>query len=253
MLRSLKDLIGYPIKATDGDIGKVKDFLFNDETKEVCYLVADTKGWLSTHKVLISPLQLTAPETGFYGKHFPVSLTRKDVENSPLLRNDEPVSLQYEREFARFHNLRPRRPGSSALESLVPPESPLPHAPEEVERHNRKLEAIENSHLRSVDEVIDYRIKSTDHHPVGHIEDLIIETESWTIRHFVVNLRNWLPSRSVLLDIDWLLDFRFGDSEAEVNLTRQQIKESPEFHPEQPVNRQYEKMLYDYYGRPYYW
>ena len=253
MLRSIKDLIGYPLEAKDGTIGKVKDFLFDDETREIRYLVADTKGWLSSHQVLIHPMQLVTPETGFYDKHFPVSLTKKDVEKSPLLRSDEPISKQYEREYARYHNLHPVPPLSDVVEALAPQNDLSIHSPQELATHEQKLAEVENSHLRSVDEVIDYGIRSSDNEEVGHVEDLIMETESWQVHYFVVNTRNWLPGSHVIIDIDWLNDFSWENSSALVGLTKEEIKESPEYHPNQPVNREYQKVLYDYYGRPYYW
>jgi sporulation protein YlmC with PRC-barrel domain len=55
MLRNIKDLIGFRIAAKDGEIGKVKDFYFDDETWTIRYLIVKTGDWLSTREVLISP------------------------------------------------------------------------------------------------------------------------------------------------------------------------------------------------------
>ena len=62
MLRSLKELQGYTISATDGDIGSVHDFYFDDQHWTVRYLVVDTGGWLSGRRVLVSPLALGRPD-----------------------------------------------------------------------------------------------------------------------------------------------------------------------------------------------
>ncbi|MGA2519172.1 MAG: PRC-barrel domain-containing protein [Smithellaceae bacterium] len=58
MQYSVKDLEGYAIGATDGDIGKLDDFYFDDESWTIRYLVADTGNWLLSRKVLISPFAL---------------------------------------------------------------------------------------------------------------------------------------------------------------------------------------------------
>ena len=58
MQKSVKDLKGYAIGATDGDIGKLDDFYFDDEAWTIRYLVADTGNWLLGRKVLISPIAL---------------------------------------------------------------------------------------------------------------------------------------------------------------------------------------------------
>ena len=58
MIRDASDLSGYTIKATDGDIGEVVEFFFDDEKWTIRYLVADTGGWLTGRRVLISPAAL---------------------------------------------------------------------------------------------------------------------------------------------------------------------------------------------------
>ena len=58
MLRSMNDLEGYAIRATDGDIGHVKDFYFDDDAWVVRYLVVATGTWLSSRKVLLSTVAI---------------------------------------------------------------------------------------------------------------------------------------------------------------------------------------------------
>ena len=55
MLRSIKQLCGSKLAASDGEIGQVKDFYFDDQNWVVRYVVADTGSWLPGRKVLISP------------------------------------------------------------------------------------------------------------------------------------------------------------------------------------------------------
>jgi hypothetical protein len=52
MLRNTKDLLGYALHATDGIIGGLKDFHFDDQSWVIRYLIVDTRTWLSSRKVL---------------------------------------------------------------------------------------------------------------------------------------------------------------------------------------------------------
>jgi hypothetical protein len=79
MLRTMNDLQDYAIRATDGTIGQVKDFYFDDETWVIRYLVVDTGSWLSSRKVLISPIAISLPN--WAEKLLLVSITKDQVKN----------------------------------------------------------------------------------------------------------------------------------------------------------------------------
>ena len=79
MLRTMKDLEGYAIRATDGTIGHVRDFYFDDDTWVVRYLVVETGAWLSSRKVLISPIAIGQPN--WTERELPVSITIEQVKN----------------------------------------------------------------------------------------------------------------------------------------------------------------------------
>lgn len=103
MLRSLTEPEGYRLDAIDGEIGRCKDFLFDDQRWTLRYMVADTGGWLSGRQVLISPAQLDSPDWQL--QRLPVKLTREQIEQSPPLETDAPVSRRYEQAYNRFHAL----------------------------------------------------------------------------------------------------------------------------------------------------
>jgi hypothetical protein len=81
MLRSMKDLDDYAVGATDGVIGSVKDFLFDDQAWAVRYFVVETGTWLTSREVLISPISIDRPD--WEDKLLAVSITREQVKNSP--------------------------------------------------------------------------------------------------------------------------------------------------------------------------
>lgn len=65
MLRSLKDFEKYAVSATDGEIGRVIDFLLDDERWIVRYMVVDTGGGcleLNGRRVLVSPISFGQPD-----------------------------------------------------------------------------------------------------------------------------------------------------------------------------------------------
>ena len=88
---------------------------------------------------------------------------------------------------------------------------------------------------------------------IGRVVDLIVDDDDWQLRYLVVDTGHWLPGRKVLIPLEWAQRISWSESEVIVEMTRQAVEDSPRFHPEEPVNREYEVMLYDYYGRPRYW
>ena len=99
MLHSIQQRYGEKLRATDGEIGHVRDFYFDDKTWTIRYLVADTGGWLTDRQVLISPHALghLYPQ----GKVLLVNLTREQIEKSPSIDEHKPVSRQHEEEYHR--------------------------------------------------------------------------------------------------------------------------------------------------------
>ncbi len=101
MLRSIKQLYGDKLGASDGEIGHVKDFYFDDENWAVRYVVADTGSWLPGRLVLISPHAFGNLDQA--GNILRVNLTRKQIEGSPSIESHKPVSRQYEEEYYRYY------------------------------------------------------------------------------------------------------------------------------------------------------
>lgn len=108
------------------------------------------------------------------------------------------------------------------------------------------------SHLRSLKEITGYGIEAQDG-PLGQVQNFILDDQSWKIRYLVVNTRALLPGKKVLIANDWVDGVPWDDRQVLIGLTKEQIRQSPTYNPENLVNRKYETRLYDYYGRPRYW
>jgi hypothetical protein len=236
------------IRAHDGVLGKVKDYYFDDREWIYRYLVADTGGWLSGRKVLISPAEVGEPD--WARSIVPVSLTKKQIEESPDVQSDLPVSRQKEIQLAEYYGW------SHYWVPLGIPGGVLPVAvfrsKDEKKEKDREQDDAYDPNLRSFNEIAGYRIQADDE-SIGQAKDLITDTENWVIRYLVVETGNWLSGRKVLISLPWIDYVDESEMMIRVNLSAESIRNSPEFDPSEPVNREYEVRLYDYYGRPKYW
>jgi hypothetical protein len=247
MLRSLDEIRGYTLLATDGEIGRAKDFLFDDDRWTVRYLVADTGKWLPRRKVLLSPIFLDEPE--WESQQIPVVLTKQMIENSPFLDEHAPVSRQVELDYYRYYSYAPYWIGTGPW-GLYPTPAGYRAAATEADPELVWDAAKETSaHLRSIREVIGYHIAAADGE-VGHVEDFVADTTTWTIRWLVVDTGKWLLGRKVLISPAWSESVSWSERKLEVVLTTEQIENSPKFDPSAPVNAGMETELFDYYGRP---
>lgn len=248
MLRSLKEIIGYRLEAKDGWSGKVKDFLFDDLFYSIRYLVADTNRVLPGRKVLISHLLLDRPM--WAQQRLGVELTKEQIKNSPDVTEDEPVSTQMQR-WAQAH-ARGWPMIWAASETAALAQTMMPF--DELTEEEQKIERPEGDpHLRSIKEVMGYDIMADDG-SIGHVEDFIVEADTWILRYMVIDTRNWLPGgKKVLVSPGWIERMIWKDNTVAIGVTRAKVEQAPEFDPGEPVNRAYELKLFDFYGRPVYW
>jgi hypothetical protein len=243
MLRSLNNLKNFSIGATDDEIGKVESFLFDGSNWTIRYLVADTGKWLPGRKVLIAATALGEPN--WDGRIFPVALTKDQVRKAPDIDVDKPVSRQREIELHQHYGWAPYWGGVfGPAVTTVPAQPPKQKDVEEA--------AEGDPNLRSTREVAGYRIHAADGE-IGHVDDFIASDGDWVVRYLVVDTRNWLPGRRVLVSPEWVQNISWDERHVGVDVTRDTVKNSPPYDPSAPVNREYEIQMYDYYGRPKYW
>ena len=103
MLNTAKTLMGYKLDSLDGEIGSVKEFYFDDQHWAIRYLVADAGDWLTGTQVLISPYALGVVNQG--KRSISINLTNQQIEESPPLASDKPVSRQFELSWPGKHIL----------------------------------------------------------------------------------------------------------------------------------------------------
>ena len=247
MFSTVRALKGYRLEGLDGEIGKVKEFFFDDHHWTIRYLVADTGNWLPGRKVLISPYALVAIDRDIYDLKIKINLTKKQIQSSPPLESDLPVSRQYEEDYYGYYRLPGYWNGPHRWVSYSHIE--LDH---EKWIESNRAKAAWDAHLRSSQEVTGYHIQALDG-TIGHVEDFLIDDYTWTIRYLVVGTRKWWPGKKVLVSPHWIERVSWDNSKVFVNLDRATIKESPEYNEESVITRDYENDLYHHYNRKGYW
>jgi len=248
MLWRTSKLTDYRIEATDGTIGRIADLLIEDDSWQVRWLVVDTGSWLTGRQVLLPTAALQAPDAE--ASRIPVRLTKDQVEHSPPAETDRPVSRQMEEALFSHYGWDPYwagMPGMAMAPGLAPP--PVGDEPADA---IRQPEVTGDRHLQSVQHLSGYHIHATDD-SIGHIEEFLVDDADWSVRYLVVDTRNWWPGKRVLVSPRWIEQIRWNDRTAHVTVTRQAVKDSPEFDPDKLVDRPYEERLHRHYKKTSYW
>ena len=219
MLHSIQQRYGETLRASDGEIGHVRDFYFDDKNWAVRYLVADTGRWLTGRLVLISPQALGRLHP--QGKVLIVNLTREQIEKSPPIDEHKPVSRQHEEEYHRHYGY-PYNAESWPLWGLAeypvvaPP--PLPAAAKQREV---------DSHLRSTRVVNGYNVEASDG-AIGEIADFLIDGRRWVLREIVVSSGHWHSGKEIRLPTEKISRISYDKSTVYVNSTKAAVMEALE-------------------------
>jgi hypothetical protein len=226
MFTNIKHLYGKKLGASDGDIGHVKDFYFDDKTWLIRYLVAETGSWLAERQVLLSPraFETNALRDSDENTHvLSVKLTRKQIEGSPSIDLHRPVSRQFEEEYHRYYGWPAYWPDGGMLGVAGFPVVTPPLAPEVPLHHGHNQR--DDVHLRSTKAVTGYRIQATDG-SIGSVRSFMVDGRTWAIRELVVETGHWYAGKKVLvlpLNIDRI---SYDDSTVFVNLTKEDIQQT---------------------------
>jgi len=238
MLRSIKQLYGEKLGASDGEIGRVKDFYFDDEKWAVRYVVVDTGAWLPGRQVLLSPHAFGSLH--LVGKDLLVKLTRKQIEGSPSIDSHKPVSRQYEEDYYRYYGWPYYWQGNeiwgmSGVPILEMP--PEPSAPPSGPQRKRA-----DAHLRSTRAVSGYQIKARNG-IAGHVCDFMMDSQSWAIVELVIKTGHLLSGKEVCLPTSAVERISYEESSVLVRLTRDEVERglAPAMKPKRASRSQGQK------------
>ena len=227
MLQSIKLRYGNRLGASDGDIGHVKDFYFDDLTWAVRYVVADTGNWLPGRQVLISPHAFGSISPA--GKAMLVNLTRKQIADSPAIETHKPVSRKFEEDYYRYYGWPYYWQGGgvwgmSGFPILERPPIPLPDQPaaaigpqpERADAHLRSTQAVSGYHLQATDGI------------VGHVCDFVMDGKTWAINQLVIKIGHRFTGKEVQVPVSQVERISYPESTVSVKLTKDAVEKCPE-------------------------
>ena len=215
---------GTTVRARDGEVGTLEDFIFEQSRWAVRYLVVDTGSWLGGRKVLLSPM---AVQGRWDRSGIALSVHRARVERSPdlklagLERPGETALLEYYGQPVYWEgaNIWGMFDTPSAL--LSAREEPM------LRRGNATGNAIAEP-LRSTEEIKGYHIQASDGE-IGHVDDFLIGEDSWRIRYLLVDTSNWIGGKSVLVGTDIVETVDRARGVLRVSDSREDIRLSPTY------------------------
>jgi sporulation protein YlmC with PRC-barrel domain len=253
MLLVASALKGYAIEASDGRLGTVSDFLFDDKTWKLRWLVVDVGSWLVGRTVLIHPSAIAQADSE--RRELGVTLTKGQVESSPETRQDEPVSRQIEYNLHSYYGWDPLWAGNSYFGGgamASPLLSPSISPPLFGEAAGIGAGANEGDpHLRSIAAVTGCHIHASDGH-IGHIADFLVDSASWTIHYLIVDTRNWWPGRHVLISPHAVQDISYLEHEIRLTVSKERVMSSPVWEPSAIIERAFQQRLHRHYAWPGY-
>ncbi|MFA6504798.1 MAG: PRC-barrel domain-containing protein [Treponemataceae bacterium] len=245
MLTKVQTMKDFKLHGIDGEVGKVKDFYFDDHYWTIRYLVADTGDWLADRLVLISPYALS--RVNREERNIKINLTKKQILESPSSDTDKPVSRHFEEAYHSYYGWPNYWNGAYVWG----------HSPSILGDHEKSAEPKPNAkpwdfHLRSILQVSGYDIQASDGE-IGHVDDFVIDDATWTIRYLIVDTKNWLPGKKVLISPKWIERVSWKESKVIFDINRESIKRAPEYSEKILLNRDFEEGLYKHYRRIGYW
>jgi hypothetical protein len=250
MLWNASKINGYAIAASDGRLGTVSDFLFDDASWLVRWLVVDTGKWLSGRKVLLPPV---LGHLGARDQEFSVQLTMQQVKDSPDIDTDQSVSRQMETTIYDYYGWSPYWGtgffmGGYMGAAMMPGVMAAPGLGS-VRRDEVIADTQRNDgdpHLRSTHAVTGYHIHASDGE-IGHVEDFLVDDVDWSIHYLVVDTKNWWPGKKVLISPRSAREIDWTDKLVNLNVDRQRIQDSPPYDASTTIDPAYEDRFHSHY------
>lgn len=254
MLVKTSALLNRPVETKNGSLGKTDDVLVDDHSWVTRYLIVNTGSWLVRKKVLVSPLSV-AHKAQCEGA-ISLNLTREELESSPDIDMELPVSRQHEAEYYRHFKWPYYWTGAGIMGTAA---YAHPHAPREdsgpfanmIPDETPEEHQARDSHLRSIRDLKGYSIESADFKDFGHIQDFYIDDRTWAIHYVVLDTGRWLHGKTILLPPEWVQTVQWSERRLQVNLPQNIIQGAPVFDLQKPIEESTEQALHRYYRQNY--
>jgi hypothetical protein len=205
-----QQLIGLPVSAVNGLVGRLTDLCFDDERWVVRYLV--------------------------------VATAFTDQATMVALGTDDLADDQTKRTAGRLTS-------SVHAAGLSLPSSPLVSGLERAVfglRGHHQDEPQETSHLQRCEEVRGYEVFAEDGY-VGTVEGFLISDTSWTIEYVVVQASQRLVSHRIVVPTSWIKNVVREESRLSLGMSCGTVLSGPEFTDD--ITQAYETWLLAHLGR----
>jgi hypothetical protein len=207
MLLLTKQIEGAVVEASDGKLGKLVDFLFDDRDWSIKNLVLDAGTWLNSRRVTLPPDLIQRKDWADH-RLMITGLTREQVVKSPNVETHVPVGDLSKLEEATIIDW-----GLYWIKILDHP-----------------WQVSDDPHIRNTEEMIKYHLRETDGR-MGHIADFLIDDEVWQIKFIEADTRNWWPGKHVLIAPERIDSIDGENRIVHVNLSREALEHSPVYQP----------------------
>jgi uncharacterized protein YrrD len=201
-----KKMFGTPMEGSDGHVGVLYDVLFDDQSWKVRHLVVSSGDWFDSRQVLLEPEAIELAD--WPGRHVRLRLGKEAVRRCPSVETDLPVARR--EPFEPSQVLVSEAYWTGALRAAT-------ERAEEGDPHLRTARLLAGAHIHCPDGWL------------GHVEDFIVDDETWSVRYLVVDTRNWWPGKRVLIEPTSVASICWDKRTVHLMLARDQIEHLPAF------------------------
>ncbi|HEX2955297.1 MAG TPA: PRC-barrel domain-containing protein [Chitinispirillaceae bacterium] len=233
----------------------IEQFLFEDQSWIIRYLVIQIRSHQSYMRKLVSPLSIQK-----ISRHtLYLNMTFDLLENSPEFDNELPVSRQMEEALLKYYSwpcywLYPE--GYNLLGGALYPGLSVPFAYPAANGEDQQTDILskeshlentsDSSHLRLTNDVKGYRIIAPDGE-VGQVVEFLIDDKNWVLKYLVVDTGHALPGRKVVLPSQLVKKVEWASTAIYLSCLRKVVIDSPLFDMEYPFASEYESRVMAYY------
>ncbi len=221
MLHNITEFYGYKLAALGGEIGQVKDFLFDDENWVIRYLVVDIGPSWNDRLVLLAPHALS--KLDYFEKTLLVKLHKIQIDRSPSLEVGVPLSREFEIDFYNYYGLPPYWKGQGMWGADDYPGGLFTRpSPPPIQSGTRDMHRGPQ-HLKRARGITEYDVQGNDG-TMGHVTGFLVDAKSWTIRDMTVETGHWHDGKEILIAPGNVERIGCGEGKVFVNLAKSDIE-----------------------------
>ncbi|MGI6208699.1 MAG: hypothetical protein ACOYEW_10885 [Anaerolineae bacterium] len=261
MLRNVDDLYGFTVRVAGADAGEVADFLFSDTDLAIRYVVVDAGTWLTGKRVLIGTEALQPLSKGMWEeKTLVAAVTKEQIEGAPDLGSIPPLSAEQEDELRAHYGWSRYWVGFPLGEPLgtggvtqypaptVAIQREMEHAQAHAEMDKAAAEGqVRRPTLRSTKEVAGYTAQATNGE-IGRVASFLVDDANWAIQYIIVDTTAWRRGGHVMVPVGALESIRWSTADVFFRVTRDKIRNAPEYDRARWSNVENIRRVQQYYG-----